>query len=52
MPGMRLAREVVLLLRENKKWWMLPVIFTLMLLGVLLVLAQTSAVAPCIYTLF
>lgn len=52
MAGIRLAREIVLLLKENKKWWMLPIVFTLLMLGTLLVFAQTSAVAPFIYTLF
>lgn len=36
----------------RKKFWMLPIIFVLVLLGGLLVLAQGSAVAPFIYTLF
>jgi hypothetical protein len=34
------------------KYWMLPIIFVSVLLGGLLVLAQGSAVAPFIYTLF
>jgi hypothetical protein len=44
--------EFVLFLRENKKLWLLPIVLTLALLGVLLVYAQTSALAPFIYTLF
>ena len=39
-------------LRERKKYWMLPLLITLVLLGVLLVLAQGSSIAPFIYTLF
>lgn len=39
-------------LRERKKWWLVPIIVTLLLIGGLLVLSQTSAVAPLIYTLF
>jgi hypothetical protein len=39
-------------MRVRKKFWLLPIIFTLLLLGVLLFFAQGSAVAPFIYTLF
>lgn len=39
-------------LRVRKKFWMLPIIIVMLLLGGLLVLAQGSAIAPFIYTLF
>jgi hypothetical protein len=39
-------------LREQKRWWILPVAVVLVLFGVLIVLAQGSALAPFIYTLF
>ncbi len=39
-------------MKERKKFWLLPIIVTLMLLGSLIVLTQGSAVAPFIYTLF
>ena len=39
-------------LRYNKKWWLAPIILVMVLLGVLIVVAQGSAVAPFIYTLF
>jgi len=39
-------------LRVRKKWWLAPVMVFLLLLSLLLVLAQGSAVAPFIYTLF
>ena len=39
-------------MRERKKFWMAPIIVVLLLLGVLIVLAEGSAVAPFIYTLF
>ncbi|MDG2410393.1 DUF5989 family protein [Candidatus Marimicrobium litorale] len=39
-------------MKERKKFWLAPVILILLLLGGLLVLAQGSAVAPFIYTLF
>ena len=39
-------------MRERKKFWMAPIIIVLVLLGVLIVLAEGSAIAPFIYTLF
>jgi hypothetical protein len=39
-------------LRARKKYWMVPAILLLVLLGGLIVLAQGSAVAPFLYTLF
>ena len=39
-------------MKERKKFWLAPIIIVLVLLGGLLVLAQGSAVAPFIYTLF
>ncbi|MBU1647639.1 MAG: hypothetical protein KJ787_15010 [Gammaproteobacteria bacterium] len=38
--------------RARKKYWLLPVILILVLLSGLLILAQGSAIAPFIYTLF
>lgn len=43
--------EFVYFLRENKKWWLIPLIGSLLLLGLLSVLAA-SGVAPFIYTVF
>jgi hypothetical protein len=45
-------KEMWLFTRERKKLWLLPVIVALALVGTILVLAQGSAVAPFIYTLF
>ncbi|MCZ6770628.1 MAG: DUF5989 family protein [Gammaproteobacteria bacterium] len=39
-------------MRENKKYWLAPIIIIMVLLGGLIVFAQGSAVAPFIYTLF
>jgi drug/metabolite transporter superfamily protein YnfA len=47
-----MLREIWMLLRERKKFWLLPIILVLMLFGVLLVFAQSSALAPFIYTIF
>lgn len=45
-------KEMWFFLRERKKFWLLPIIIALALVGSLLVLAQGSAVAPFIYTIF
>jgi hypothetical protein len=39
-------------LRVRKKFWLMPLMFMMLVFGLLLVLAQGSAVAPFIYTLF
>jgi hypothetical protein len=52
MGKMRLAGEIWLFLAQNKKLWLLPIIVVLLLLGLLLIFAQSSALAPFIYTLF
>ena len=39
-------------MRENKKLWLAPIMLMLVLLGTLVVLAEGSAIAPFIYTLF
>jgi len=46
------VKEFWAFLRERKKFWLVPIIVALALVGSLLVLAQGSAVAPFIYTLF
>lgn len=38
-------------LKHNKKWWLLPIVLTLLFLGLIILLAGTSA-APFIYTIF
>jgi hypothetical protein len=37
---------------KQKRWWLLPIIVTLFLLGALIVVAQSSSLAPFIYTMF
>lgn len=39
-------------LKVRKKWWLAPIVLTLVLLGALMVFAEGSALAPFIYTLF
>jgi fluoride ion exporter CrcB/FEX len=45
-------REFWLFLRERKKYWLLPVLIVMSVLGGLIVLTQGSAIAPFIYTVF
>ncbi len=45
-------KELWAFMKVRKKFWLLPIIIVLLLLGALLFLAQGSAVAPFIYTLF
>lgn len=47
-----IAGELFSFLWGNKRWWMLPMVTVLFVFGVLLILAQSSAIAPFIYTLF
>jgi hypothetical protein len=49
---MSIIREMWAYMRTRKKFWLLPILIVLLLLGGLIVLAQGSAVAPFIYTLF
>ncbi len=45
-------KEFWAFLRTRKKYWLLPILLVMLIFGALLVLAQGSAVAPFIYTLF
>ena len=45
------VHEFVLFLRENKKWWLLPLVAALLSIGAIALLAGSGA-APFIYTLF
>jgi Family of unknown function (DUF5989) len=49
---MSMIRELWAFLRARKKFWLWPVFIVMAMLGVLIVLAQGSAIAPFIYTLF
>ena len=52
MSKLYVVSELWQFMRENKKYWLAPILITLALVGVLLVLAKGSAIAPFIYTLF
>ncbi len=49
---MRLIKELWAFMRARKKYWLLPVMFVMLIVGALIVLAKGSAIAPFIYTLF
>jgi uncharacterized protein DUF5989 len=49
---MDFLREIWAFMRTRKKYWLLPVLTVMALMGGLLILTQGSAVAPFIYTLF
>ena len=49
---MSMLKELWAFMRARKKYWLWPIFVMMALLGVLIVLAQGSAVAPFIYTLF
>ncbi len=52
MSNGSLPSELWAFLRVRKKWWLLPILIVLFLVGTLLVFAQGSALAPFIYTIF
>jgi hypothetical protein len=49
---MDLFKDLWGFLQVRKKFWLLPIIITLLLFGILIVLTSGSAIAPFIYTLF
>lgn len=52
MRKLRVLREFWQFLGQEKKYWIAPIVLVLLLFGLLLIFAQSSAVAPFIYTLF
>ena len=52
MSKLSLVGEFVQFLKTEKKYWLTPIIVVFVLLGLLIVFSQSSAVAPFIYTLF
>lgn len=47
-----IIKELIQFIFENKKWWIGTLLFLLLLLGFVLVLGESSPLAPLIYTLF
>ncbi len=52
MGRVTLARELWAFMRVRKKFWLFPVILVMLLVGALLIFAETSILAPFIYTIF
>ena len=52
MSNTQVAREIWQFMRHNKKYWLAPIILVLLLVGILLLVAESSVIAPFIYTLF
>ncbi|HLX92769.1 MAG TPA: DUF5989 family protein [Puia sp.] len=49
---METLKEIWIYLKRRKKWWLAPLIIVLLIFGLLIAIAGTSAIAPFIYTLF
>jgi hypothetical protein len=47
-----LLRELFTFLKQEKKWWLIPLCVTLVLMTILVVVAEHSAIAPFVYSLF
>ncbi len=52
MAKLSIIKELWNFLGTRKRYWLAPIIIVLLLLSILIVFAQSSAVAPFIYTLF
>ena len=52
MPKLQVVREFASFLKQEKKYWLAPIIVIFVLFALLIVFSQSSAVAPFIYTLF
>ena len=47
-----IAGELLAYLWQRKLWWMIPIVFVLLILGLLVVFGSTTGIGPGIYTLF
>jgi hypothetical protein len=47
-----IAGELLSFFAAHKRWWMLPIVFVVLFSAILIILAQSSALAPFIYALF
>ena len=52
MNKLAILKEFWNFLRVRKKWWLVPIVFFLLIMGMFLVMAKGSALAPFIYSLF
>lgn len=49
---LKIIKELLVFAKENKRWWLLPMVIVILFFGILILFAQQSAVAPFVYTLF
>ncbi len=49
---MEFFKELWEFMKERKKWWLIPIVIVLLLLGLILIFAESSAVAPFVYPIF
>ena len=49
---LELIKDLIGFMRQRKKFWLAPILVVMLLVGVLVVVSQGSAIAPFIYTLF
>ena len=49
---MEFLKDLYAFLAERKKWWLIPILLALLVLGLLMIFAESSAVAPFVYPLF
>ena len=52
MGKINILKELWDFLKIRKKWWLAPIVVVLVLLGALIIVTESSAIAPFIYTLF
>jgi hypothetical protein len=52
MSKLSILSELWDYLKVRKKWWLVPIVFSLLVIGLMLIMVEGSAVAPFIYTLF
>ena len=52
MGKLRVVKDFWDFLKVRKKWWLAPIVIVLLLLGLLIIFTESSALAPFIYTLF
>lgn len=47
-----IVRELFEFLAQTRKWWLMPIVLVLILVAALILIAESSAVGPFVYTLF
>jgi hypothetical protein len=52
MSKVSIIKELIEFSMQNKKWWITPILFFLIIFGSLIILAEGSALAPFIYAIF